>query len=310
MTRNIKFFLIPILISLPLWWSANIFQGNLEKFFYAQVSEPFNNLSEVKIPAKPEKPELKLEAKSAISIKIMKSSGEKILFKKNTEEILPLASLTKLMTAVIVLEDANYDLKRLITISKTAENQENVPNYGNLKMGERFSVEKLLELMLSYSSNDSAYALAELIGIDNFVEKMNFKAGELDLTQTQFLNPTGLDPENLFYGQDTQKYFNYSTANDLTDLVKYIFKNHPLIFEITLEKKEYLVKNGVSGLVLAENQTMLGGKTGYTDEAGGCLVFLFQNENGSVFLNVILGTPSAGTRVQEAQKLINWINSL
>lgn len=297
------------MISLPLWWSANIFQGNLEKFFYAQVSEPFNNLSEVKIPVKPEKPGLSLEAKSAISIKIMKSGGEKILFKKNTEEILPLASLTKLMAAVIILEDTNYDLKQTLTISKTAAGQENVPNYGNLKAGESFTVEKLLELMLSYSSNDAAFALAELIGVDNFVEKMNLKVQSVGLNQTQFLNLTGLDPDSLFYGADTQKYFNYSSANDLANLVKYILKNHPLILETTLKKKAYSIQNSISDLILTEGQTMLGGKTGYTDEAGGCLIFLFQDEKGNIFINVILGAPSAPARIQDAQKLIDWINS-
>lgn len=307
MSKNINFFLIPLLVSLPLWWSANNFQENLEGFFYAQISEPVSQIIEVKFP---QKPLLELETKSAISIKISESGKEKTLFRKNTSEILPLASLTKLMTATVILEDPNYDLKRLITVSKTAESQEDVPNYGNLKIGEGFTVEKLLELMLSYSSNDAAYSLAELIGADNFVNKMNFKARELGLIQTQFLNPTGIDPENLFYGQDTQSYFNYSTADDLAVLVKYIFQNHPLIFEITLKKKAYLVKNGVSNLVLADNQIMLGGKTGYTDEAGGCLIFIFQNENGSVFLNVILGSPSSESRIKDAQKLINWINSL
>ena len=214
------------------------------------------------------------------------------------------------MTALVVLEDPNYDLKGLVTVSKTAASQEDVPNYGNLKVGENFTVEKLLELMLSYSSNDSAYALAELIGVENFINKMNFKARELGITQTQFLNPTGLDPESLFYGQNTQRYFNYSTADDLAVLAKYIFKNHPVIFETTLKKKAYTVNNGISDLVLADSQKMLGGKTGYTDEALGCLAFLFRDESGNVFLNVILGSPSVESRVKDAQKLINWINSL
>lgn len=307
MPKNIKFFLISLFLSLPLFWGINAFQGNLERFFYAQISEPVGQILEIKVP---EKPLLELEAKSAISIKISESGKEKTLFRKNTSEILPLASLTKLMTAVIILEDANYDLNGAAVISQTAADQENVPNYGNLKAGESFTVEKLLELMLSYSSNDAASALAELIGIDNFVNKMNLKARGLGLNQTQFLNPTGLDPESLFYGQETQNYFNRSTAGDLAVLARYILENHPLILDITLKKKLYAVQNGVSDLTLLENQIMLGGKTGYTDEAGGCLVFIFKNENGNLFLNAILGSPSSETRVADAQKLIDWINSL
>ena len=70
MPKNIKFFLITLLISLPLWWSANNFHGNLEKFFYAQISEPVGQIIEIKLP---QKPPLELKAKSAISIKIGRS---------------------------------------------------------------------------------------------------------------------------------------------------------------------------------------------------------------------------------------------
>ena len=296
-----------LFLSLLLFGGINNFQGNMEKFFYAQVSEPLGQILEIKLP---QKPPLELEAKSAISIKIGGALKEKTLFRKNTSEIMPLASVTKLMTALVVLEDPNYDLKGAAAVSKAAASQEDDPNYGNLKPGENFTVGKLLELMLSYSSNDAAFALAELIGVDSFVEKMNIKARELGLSQTQFLNPTGLDPENLFYGRDTQSYFNYSTADNLAVLAGYILQNHPLIFEITLKKKTYSINNGISDLVLAENQTMLGGKTGYTDEALGCLVFIFKDERGNIFLNVILGSPSSESRIADAQKIINWINTL
>ena len=305
MTKNIKFFLITFILSLAFWQGVNFSQNTLENFFYAQISEPFGQIVEIKIP---QKPPLELNAKSAISIKISsiglpagRQGKEKTLFRKNTSEILPLASLTKLMTAVIVLENVNYDLKRLITISKTAAGHENVPDYSNLKAGERFTVEKLLELMLSYSSNDATYSLSELMGVNNFVKKMNLKAQELGLVQTQFLNSTGLE--------DIQNNFNYSTANDLAVLTKYILKNHPLIFEITSRWKMYFIRNSISDLILADSQIMLGGKTGYTDEAGGCLIFLFSDEKGNIVINIILGASSAETRIQEAQKLINWINS-
>ncbi|MEK9135461.1 MAG: serine hydrolase [Patescibacteria group bacterium] len=297
MTKNIKFFLITFILSLAFWQGVNFSQNTLENFFYAQISEPFGQIVEIKIP---QKPPLRLEVNSAISIKINPNGREKILFRKNTSEIMPLASLTKLMTAIIVLEDVNYDLKRLIITSKSAAEQENVPDYGNLKAGERLTVEKLLELMLSYSSNDAAYSLSELTGVNNFVDKMNLKAHELGLTQTNFLNSTGLE--------DAQNNFNYSTAENLAVLTKYILKNHPLIFEITSRKKMYLIKNGVSDLILADSQAMLGGKTGYTDEAGGCLIFLFSDEKGNIIINIILGAPSAEARIQEAQKLINYVN--
>ena len=310
---KLKYFLIAFVLSLPFWWGINFFQENLENYFYAQISQPLEEIVLAKIPPKPPKPELDLQAKAAISVKLNESGAEKILFNKNINQPLPIASLTKLMTAVIVLE--NYDLDdthpppyTLITISKTAANQENVPNYGNLdkEIGKKFNVKQLLELMLIYSSNDSAWALSEVIGVPNFLEKMNQKAKDLGLENTNFINPHGLDPENLHYDPSVINFYNYSTARDLVKLAQYILKEHPLIFEIPHEAPLYSVKDGIFDLFLT--QEVIGGKTGYTDEAGGCIIFIFKNERGSFFVNLILGAPSSSARITEMQKLIDWIN--
>jgi len=303
MSKNIKFFLIPLLISLPIFWGMDAFQGNLEKFFYAQISEPFNNLSGVKIPPKPEKPKLSLEAKSAISIEIMKSGREKILFKKNTEEILPLASLTKLMTALIILENPeDFDFSKTLIISKNAADQGDTPNFGNLKKGEKYTFKKLFELMLTYSSNDATYAISEVIGVENFVNKMNQRAEELGLPNTHFVNSTGLDPKNSLTD------FNYSTAEDLAKLAQYILENLPSIFEFSAQSSNYSsIENGLSNLNLRTSQELIGGKTGFTKNAGGCILFVFRNENGNIFINVILGTEKEAGRIKEMQKLIDWI---
>jgi D-alanyl-D-alanine carboxypeptidase (penicillin-binding protein 5/6) len=307
---KIRIFLLSFIFSLPFWWGVNIFQENLENYFYAQISQPFEEIVFVKIP--PPKPKLELQAKAAISVKLNENGAEKILFNKNINQPLPIASLTKLMTAVIVLEDQNYDLdNNWITISEKAAHQENVPNYGNLDkyIGKKFTLKQLLDLMLIYSSNDAAYALAEQIGVENFVEKMNQKAKELGLENTHFVNPTGLDPENLYYHPPNQSYFNYSTAQDLLKLAQYILKNHPLIFEITLKKGPYPVENGMGDLILPENQRAIGWKTGYTKEAGGCALLVLGEENGILLFNIILGTESQEARIREMQKLINHVRN-
>jgi len=305
---NLKIFFVTLALSLPFWWGINVFQGNLENYFYAQISQPFEEIVFVKIPPKPPKPELELQVKAAISVKLNESGAENILFNENINQPLPIASLTKLMTAVIILEDKNYDLEETWTISKTAANQENVPNYGNLKEGEKFTLKQLFDLMLIYSSNDATFAFSEIIGVENFVAKMSQKAEELGLKNTHFINPTGLDPENLHYSQDASIFFNYSTVKDLVKLSQYILKNHPLIFEISLQSGPYPFENGVSNLSLSENQTILGGKTGYTDEAGGCIIFLFKNGRENIFFNIILGTESQTARIEEMQKLLDWLN--
>lgn len=305
MKKTIKLFLIAFFLSSFFWLGINIGQKELENFFYAQISQPFNDLTLVKIP--PRKPRLEIEAKSAVSLKISKSRGEKIIFEKEPNLTLPIASLTKLMTALIVLEDPeNYNFLKIITISKEAAENENVPENGNLKIGEKKSVQELLYSMLVFSSNDAAFALAQEIGVENFVDRMNKKAEILGLENTHFVNPTGLDPENLKWGQETKNLFNYSTANDLVKLAKYILNEFPIIFEISSLKPSFPLKNGLSELVLPENANLIGGKTGYTKEAGGCLLLVFEDE-GRYFINVVLGTDSAQTRVKEMQKLIDYL---
>jgi len=83
MSKELKFFLIAFILSLPFWWGINIFQGNLENYFYAQISQPLQEISQVQIPPKTQKLELELQAKSAISIKVTPTDKTRIIFKKN-----------------------------------------------------------------------------------------------------------------------------------------------------------------------------------------------------------------------------------
>jgi len=299
--KNIIILTLAFFLSFPLWWGMNFFQDNLEAFFYAQISQPLQAASIVKIPEKPQKPELNLESESAISLKINKSGRQRVVFSKESQKILPIASLTKLMTALVAWEE-NDNLWEAVTVSQKAANQEDIPIYGNLKEGEVFTVEKLIELTLIYSSNDAAFALSQSTGsYEEFLEKMNQKAKILGAYNTRFINPTGLDPEN----PDTLP--NHSTAKELALLAQYIIKLYPEIFEISLKEGPYPTKNGVSDLYLPGSQEFIGAKTGYTEKAGGCMLVVFKDQKDNTFFNVILGTASSESRIQEMQKLINWV---
>jgi len=299
---RLKFFFTAFILSLPFWWGINAFQQNLESAFYAQISQPFQQIVEVKIPEKSQKPNLDLQVKAAISVLVdsQGGEGEEVLFKKNSNERLAIASLTKLMTANIVLE--NYDLSREIKISEEVVAQEG--EAGKLTAGKIFSVEYLLYPLLMESSNDAAYVLTnDYDGMteEKFVELMNLKAKDLGLEDTYFVNSTGLDPEQPGHS------INYSTAEDLVKLTKYLLKK-PLIWEILATPKfslygpELINTNGLLG----EIPNIVGGKTGFTDQAGGCMLLVSKNKGENFLVNVILGAPSSSARIEEMEKLINY----
>ena len=284
MTNILKIFFISFLLSLPFWWGISVFQKNMEKFFYAQISLPFEQISEVKFP---EKPNLDIQAKSAISVVTNPQNKQKILFRKNIDEILPIASLTKLMTALIVLENSeNYN-----------SNQKD-----------------LLDSMLIESNNESAELLAEIIETAKFVNLMNEKANNLNLEDTKFVNPTGLDPEDesLNYGSKTLDYFNHSTVKDLVRLTKYILNQCPKIFEISSLQNNLSNESSHFSIntneLLGQISNIKGGKTGWTDIAEGCMLLVLNDDKGNTFINVILGAETRESRFEQMKKLIDWLN--
>jgi len=321
---RLKIFLIAFLISLPFWWGINILEENLKDFlFWLQIAENpqiltahlnQQRLEEKLRSMKPlrdgEVEDLKIDASSSISFLVDFQGKEKVLFQKNSNVKLPIASLTKLMTAHIVLE--NYDLSEIIEVSKEAVLQKT--EFGKLKIGEIFRTGDLLYPLLMESSNDAAYALAvdySEINEETFVELMNLEAKNLNLENTYFINPTGLDPDSL------QDSVSYSTVQDLVKLTKFLLKKQPLIWEI-LGTREFdlYAPDGVYHHKLKNNNELLekstswqekiiGGKTGWTLRSQGCLLLVLRAPKPQSFLiNIILGSQD---RFKEMEKLIDWV---
>lgn len=240
-------------------------------------------------------PEPELEARAAVLFDI--SSG-KFLFAENMNRRLPIASITKLMTAVVVLE--NLDLSRTFTVS--AENVNVDGNGADLYRGEQIKGGNLFKIMLIKSSNDAALvfaAQAQKEGID-LIAKMNEKAQQIGMFNTKFSDPAGLDD----YGA-------FSTAADLVKLVRYSEK-HELISETLREKSAdvYSVDGQIAHHLINTNQ-LLGqisgiflGKTGYTDRALGTMVLDVHIGSGQDrVISIILGSDD---RFGETKKLIDW----
>ncbi len=276
------------------------FSGNMGEFFKWKISRDKTDLTAGISQAAPlrnwqmETPEI--NAESAIAAETNLSSADKILFNKNEERILPVASITKLMTAVVALE--NYKLSDKITITRDAVAQTGAQ--GSLKLGDQMSVKDLLFVMLIESSNHAAYALSDAMGEKRFVFLMNEKAKSLGLENTSFADPTGL-------GQ------NYSTSKDLSKLIEYLIKNYSIITEIsrTKEMDLYRLDGTYYGKLVNTNQLLgeipeiVGGKTGFTTDAKGCLVLAVKNSQDNDYLiYVVLGSED---RFGEMKKIINWV---
>jgi D-alanyl-D-alanine carboxypeptidase (penicillin-binding protein 5/6) len=222
-----------------------------------------------------------------------------ILFEDNSHDRLQIASLTKLMTATIIIEENNVD--EIVTVSKTATQETGSTMY--LVPEETITVQNLLYGLIVHSSNDAALALAEHNAgtVDSFVEKMNKKALALGLLNTHFSNPIGLDNKN-----------NYSSAYDLAKLSQYVYQKK-LIKEIAATSKIKVTSSddkythnleSTNELLGTDFIKFKGLKTGTTDQAGLCIISVAENENGNEILTVLLHSPD---RFRETKILADWV---
>lgn len=238
------------------------------------------------------KPELAARAVLALDL----PTGA-VLYSQNENEKLPIASLTKLMTAMVVLDHVNSD--KIVTIQK-ADTEVDCACMG-LEVGEQITVQNLLKGMLIPSNNDAALALGRFVGgtEENFVGMMNDKAHTLGLADTHFANPVGLDDSE-----------NYSTATDLAretqEFLKYALLERIVATageDVTSVEGKIVHHLKTSNKLLLENSDVVGVKTGFTSGAQGNLILKIEQSGGTV-LTVVLNTPN---REDDTQKLIDWI---
>ncbi len=243
-----------------------------------------------------ESPAPVVNAKAAL---IYDLGSGKVLYEKNAHERRPIASLTKLMTAIVVRK--NYDLKEIVTVSENAAAQP--PAKVWLRPSEQISVEALLQAALIESGNDAATALAEHYagGESAFVAAMNTKVTQLGLKNTHFTNPVGYDDEN---GE------NYSSAYDLALLGGYVRRDPVLKKIVGTHRTSVLSTNGkirhnlVSTNILFNSYLDIQGlKTGSTVDAGEGVAAIARMTSGQDVLAIVLDSPN---RFQEAKTLLEW----
>jgi D-alanyl-D-alanine endopeptidase (penicillin-binding protein 7) len=261
-------------------------------------------------PAEPPKPSLghaiglhavddALSLQSAVALVVDQRSGE-VLFEKNAQAVLPIASISKLMTAMVVL-DAQLPLSEMLDISQDDVDTERNTR-SRLRTGTRLSRGELMQLALMSSENRAAHALGRHYpgGMASFVEQMNRKAREIGMSNSHFVEPTGLSSDNV------------SNARDLATLVR-TASHYPLIREYSTAS-ELTVDTGYRSVSYRNTNRLVGKpdwdiglqKTGYISEAGNCVVMQTRIEGRAVVM-VLLDARARVARMGDAQRIRNWL---
>lgn len=244
-----------------------------------------------------------LYAKAAV---LMDGDSGRILYGKNENEVMPMASTTKVMTLIVVLENASLD--DTVTISSYASSMPDVQL--NAKAGEQYKLKDLLYSLMLESHNDSAVAVAEHVGgsVEGFAKMMNDKAKAIGCENTHFITPNGLDSQDEAGAHAT-------TASDLAKIMRYAIGNETFL-EITrtasysfsdLEGKRSFTVNNKNALLTMTDEAV-SGKTGFTGNAGYCYTCAVNSE-GRTFIIALLGCgwpPNKSWKWKDTMNLINF----
>lgn len=278
--------MLVLTIICPISYADDVFkEETLSKEELQNTMEASNNLHDVPT----------INARHAI---VIERNSKSILYGKKETEQCKMASTTKIMTAIVTIENSN--LKDTVTVSKKAAGT------GGSRLGlstnDKITVESLLYGLMMCSGNDAAVALAEHLGgsIEGFADLMNNKANELGLFFTHFVTPHGLDNDD-----------HYTTAYDLAILTNYALSNkifakivRTKTFTITINNRTKSLRN--TNELLGNLDGIYGVKTGFTNGANRCLVTSCKRGNLDIIC-VVLGCDTKKDRTRDSIKLINYI---
>lgn len=254
-------------------------------------------------PRKKDAGRLGVETQAKAAIAVDWGTGT-ILYAKNAHEPLPIASMTKLVTALVVLgqgmdPDAEVDI--LGGDMRPGGVQYVIP-------GERIRVKDLLNVSLVASSNDATIALARSTGLppEAFVERMNALASDIGMTQSRFVEPTGLDSGNV------------ATAQDVAALVRHALDRQEIRDAVLRKQYAFTAASGLDHVVGSTDELLgsfldkppyrfLGGKTGYLREAGYCFGAAAEDADGHRVVSVVLGAETKADRFTEVKNLLFWV---
>jgi D-alanyl-D-alanine endopeptidase (penicillin-binding protein 7) len=247
----------------------------------------------------------KIALRSASALVQDAETGE-IVFGKNAETVVPIASITKLMTAMVIL-DRGLDLEERITLTR----DDAVGMKGSrsrLHTGLSLSRGDLLLLALMASDNRAAAALGHSYpgGLEAFADAMNHKAAVLDMNDSRFVEPTGLSPANVSTAADLARLVR--AAHEYPLIREYSTKNRATVRATSGKRTRTLVYGNTNGLVRSKHWEIELSKTGYISEAGRCLVMHVRLAEKDLIV-VLLDSWGKHSRVGDANRIRKWLES-
>lgn len=246
---------------------------------------------------------------SASSAVVVNLKTRALVFEKNSDQVWPIASISKMMSALVLLEDLNLDLEKYYTI-KESDKRSGGRQY--LFSGDEVKIHDLLALALIPSENTSVIAMISSLGLseEEFVAKMNTKAKSLGLSSTVFFDPTGLDGRNVSTAKEVaiflQRALNIKAIQDLARNENYKFETKQGSVRKVFSTNELLNYSFADNY----NIKIIGGKTGYNDRAGYCFGAKFVLKDNQEFISVVLNASSLKNRFVDTRKLLEKLYSI
>ena len=226
---------------------------------------------------------------------------QQVLWEENAQDKRSIASITKVMTAIVFLE-SNPDLTQEVTVERS---DVYAASTTYLRRNERITLGNLLHLTLIASDNAAARALARLSpgGTERFIERMNQKAVELGLQSTSFTDPSGLKAENISSAYDLSRLISFAAADERIAPIMRTAE-----YKVSTSRRTITIHN-TNRLVTGGEVDVVGGKTGFITKAGYCLATLLRLPQGNQVAVVVLGANSNTGRFWETRHIFNWLST-
>jgi D-alanyl-D-alanine endopeptidase (penicillin-binding protein 7) len=239
------------------------------------------------------------DVRAAAAIIFDPDNGQ-VLWEENAQDKRSIASITKVMTAVVFLED-NPDLSQAVTVERS---DVYAASTTYLKAHERITLENLLHLTLIASDNAAARALARLShgGTAAFIERMNEKALELGLESMSFTDPSGLNPANMSSAYDLSRLISFASGDERIAPIM-----RKAEYRVSTSRRAFNI-HSTNRLLTGSDVQVMGGKTGFISKAGYCLATMLRLPQGNNVAVVVLGASSNNGRFWETRHLFNWLS--